>query len=52
MKAELSRKEEDYLRLLASNAHIGTKNLNHQMKRYVDHRGAEGIYILKLEETW
>ena len=42
MKADLSRKEEDILRLLASSCHIGTKNLNHHMKRYIDHKGAEG----------
>ena len=52
MNKELSRKEEDILRLLASSCHIGSKNLNHTMKRYVDHRGSEGQYILKIEDTY
>lgn len=47
-----TKKEEDILRLLASKAHIGTKNLNFQMKKYVDHKSTNGIHIINLEETW
>jgi small subunit ribosomal protein SAe len=40
------------LRLLGSNAHFGTLNLNYEMKRYVDHKNAEGVHIINLEQTW
>jgi len=48
----LTRKQEDYLKLLASNAHIGTLNLNHDMNRYVDHKNNEGVHIINIEHTW
>jgi len=48
----LTRKQEDFLKLLASHAHIGTLNLNHDMKRYVDHKNNEGVHILNIEHTW
>jgi len=48
----LTRKQEDFLKLLASNAHIGTLNLNSDMKRYADHKNNEGVHILNLEHTW
>jgi len=48
----ITRKQEDFLRLLGSNAHFGTLNLNYEMKRYVDHKNAEGVHIMNLEHTW
>ena len=48
----VSRKEEDFLRLLASYCQIGTQNLNNSMKRYVSHKSASGVHILNLEDTW
>ncbi|EGR27044.1 hypothetical protein IMG5_202820 [Ichthyophthirius multifiliis] len=48
----LSRKQEDMLRLLASKCHLGTTNLNNQMKRYISHKSANGIHIINIEETW
>jgi len=48
----LTRKQEDYLKLLASNAHIGTLNLNHDMQRYVDHKNNEGVHVINIEHTW
>jgi len=47
-----TQKEEDILKLIATEAHHGTKNLNHAMKKYVSHRGAHGLHILNVEETW
>jgi small subunit ribosomal protein SAe len=52
MAETLTRKQEDFLKLLASNAHIGTLNLNHDMKRYVDHKNNDGVHILNVEQTW
>jgi len=48
----LSRRQEDFLKLLASNAHIGTLNLNHDMNRYVDHKNNDGVHILNIDSTW
>jgi small subunit ribosomal protein SAe len=48
----LTRKQVDYLKLLASQAHLGTLNLNHDMKRYVDHKNNEGVHIINIEQTW
>jgi len=48
----LTRKQEDYLKLLASHAHIGTLNLNSDMRRYVDHKNNEGVHIINVEQTW
>jgi len=50
--ATITRKQEDFLRLLGSNAHFGTLNLNYEMKRYVDHKNSEGVHIINLEQTW
>ncbi|CAD8148313.1 unnamed protein product [Paramecium octaurelia] len=48
----MSRKEQDIKRLIASQCHVGTKQLHFDMKRYVSHRSDNGSYILNLEETW
>jgi len=52
MTEAISRKQEDFLRLLGSNAHFGTLNLNYEMTRYVDHKNTEGVHIINLEQTW
>jgi len=52
MTESISRKQEDFLRLLGSNAHFGTLNLNYEMNRYVDHKNTEGVHIINLEQTW
>jgi len=49
---KLTRKQQDILKLLATQAHVGTPNLNSDMRRYVDHKTPEGIHILNIEETW
>jgi small subunit ribosomal protein SAe len=52
MTEAISRKQEDFLRLLGSNAHFGTLNLNYEMNRYVDHKNTEGVHIINIEQTW
>ena len=44
--------EEDIKMLLASSAHIGTKNVNHQMREYAFTRSPEGVYIHNVQKTW
>jgi small subunit ribosomal protein SAe len=48
----ITRKEEDFLRLLASQSQIGTPNLNNQMRRYVSGKNAAGANILNIEDTY
>jgi small subunit ribosomal protein SAe len=45
-------REEDIQKLLAAEAHIGTRNVNHMMKDYVWRRRVDGIHILNIGETW
>jgi len=50
--AILGPKEDDVQKLLACQVHIGTKNLDPTMKRYVWKRNANGVYIINLAKTW
>jgi len=43
---------EDVQKLLAAQAHIGTRNLNHQMQQYIWKRRNDGVYIIDLNKTW
>jgi len=48
----LALKEADLRLMLAANVHIGTKNMNKNMERYVWRRRQDGIYIINLGKTW
>jgi small subunit ribosomal protein SAe len=48
----LSSKEEDIQKMLAAQVHIGTRNLDNQMKDYVWRRRNDGIHILNIGQTW
>jgi len=52
MASPLAMKEEDLKLLLAAKAHIGTKNLEPAMERYVWKRGTDGVHIINLAKTW
>ena len=47
-----SQKELDIQLMLAAGAHLGTKNCNHAMERYVWRRRPDGIFVLNLGQTW
>ena len=49
--ANLSKDNQDILRLLSSNCHIGTKNLSHQMKPYVESKTSEGVHLINPQLT-
>ncbi|EXB88183.1 40S ribosomal protein SA [Morus notabilis] len=49
---ELSQKEADIQMMLAAEVHLGTKNCDFQMERYVFKRRNDGIYIINLGKTW
>lgn len=48
----LSEKEADIQLMLAAQVHLGTKNCNYQMERYVFRRRQDGIFIINLSKTW
>jgi small subunit ribosomal protein SAe len=50
--AALNPKEDDIQKMLVTNAHLGTKNLEPAMERYVWKRRTDGIYIIDLQKTW
>jgi small subunit ribosomal protein SAe len=52
MANPLALKEEDLKLMLAANVHIGTKNVNCNMARYVWRRRRDGIHIINLGMTW
>jgi small subunit ribosomal protein SAe len=51
-KMALSQKEQDIQMMLAAQCHLGTKNCNYQMERYVYRRRNDGIYVINLEKTY
>jgi len=52
MANPLALKEEDLKLMLAANVHIGTKNLDPNMEKYVWKRKSDGVYIINLGKTW
>jgi len=52
MANPLAMKEEDLKLLLTANVHVGTKNCDFQMERYVWRRRSDGIHIINLGKTW
>lgn len=51
-KMALSQKESDIQLMLAASCHLGTKNCDYQMERYVYRRRLDGIYVINLGKTW
>jgi len=48
----LSLKEEDLKLMLAAKVHLGTKNIDPNLQRYVWRRRQDGVYIINLGKTW
>ncbi|KAJ7521573.1 hypothetical protein O6H91_19G060400 [Diphasiastrum complanatum] len=48
----LSQKERDVQMMLAAAVHLGTKNCDFQMERYVWKRRSDGIFIINVGKTW
>ncbi|KAF1761779.1 hypothetical protein GCK72_010035 [Caenorhabditis remanei] len=44
--------EEDVMKLLATQAHLGSTNLNFQMQQYVYKRRFDGPNIINVKKTW
>jgi len=45
-------KEDDIKMMLVCKTHLGTRNCDHLMKRYVFRRTVDGIHIIHLGKTW
>jgi len=45
-------KEDDIQKMLVCKTHLGTRQLDYRMKKYVFKRTAEGIHIINLGKTW
>jgi len=48
----MSTKEDDVQMMLVCKTHLGTRNCDHRMKRYVFKRTVDGIHIMHLGKTW
>jgi len=52
MAEQLTRKEQDYLRLVKSGCQFGAVNCKTGMERFVHHRNEIGVPIIDLEQTY
>jgi len=52
MSNPLALKEEDLKLLLTAQCHIGAKNADSNMRRYVWRRRNDGIHVINLGKTW
>jgi len=50
--AALNAKEDDIAKMLACSVHIGTKNLEPSMERYIWKRRSDGVHLINLQKTW
>jgi small subunit ribosomal protein SAe len=50
--AALNPKDDDILKMLACQTHIGSKNLDAGMERYIWKRRSDGVYLIDLQKTW
>lgn len=48
----LTKRENDILRLLHSNCHIGSRNYTHGMERFIHNVSKEGVPCFKVDETY
>jgi len=50
--ALLAHREQDIQKMLAAGVHIGSRNLDFQMEKYVFKRRADGLHILDIAKAW
>lgn len=48
----LAPREEDVIKFLACGTHLGTTNMDFQMKQYIFKRKPDGSHIIDLRKTW
>jgi small subunit ribosomal protein SAe len=50
--AALNPREDDIQKMLACQVHIGSRNLEPSMQRYIWKRRSDGVYLIDLQKTW
>jgi len=50
--AALNAREDDIQKMLACQVHIGSRNLEPSMERYIWKRRSDGIHLIDLQKTW
>jgi small subunit ribosomal protein SAe len=45
-------RQEDVIKFLVCQTHVGARNVDFQMESYVHQRKPDGIYIINLKKTW
>jgi len=50
--APLNAREEDIQKMLACQVHIGSRNLDASMQRYIWKRRSDGVFLIDLQKTW
>merc|ERR1712050_234773 len=48
----LSLKEEDVMKMIAANVHLGSNNCDFQMLQYVYKQRTDGPFVINLRKTW
>jgi len=48
----LNLKEDDVQKMLACQVHIGSRNLDPAMQRYIWKRRSDGVFLIDLQKTW
>lgn len=52
MVLNIQNREEDLQKMIVCKTHLGTRNVDYQMKRYVFKRTVEGVHIIDIGRTW
>jgi len=45
-------RQEDVVKFLVCQTHVGARNVDHQMEQYVYKRKNDGIFIINIKKTW
>jgi len=52
MVLNVANREEDLQKMIVCKTHLGTRNVDYQMKKYVFKRTMEGVHIIDIGKTW
>jgi len=50
--ALLAHREQDIQKMLAANVHIGSRNLDFQMEKYIFKRRIDGLHLIDVSKSW
>jgi small subunit ribosomal protein SAe len=50
--AILNAREDDVQKMLACQVHLGSRNIDPAMQRYIWKRRSDGVYLIDLQKTW